>query len=95
HPLVGEVRGKGLIAAVELVANKAERKPFVNGAVGAAAKQFCQEHGLLIRAVAGNSLAFCPPLIINTQQIDDMLDMFSSALDDTLQYTKEHKLLEM
>lgn len=95
HPLVGEVRGKGLIGAVELVANKAERKPFVNGAVGAAAKQFCQEHGLLIRAVAGNSLAFCPPLIINTQQIDDMLDMFSSALDDTLQYTKEHKLLEM
>jgi adenosylmethionine-8-amino-7-oxononanoate aminotransferase len=95
HPLVGEVRGKGLIGAVELVANKAERKPFVNGAVGAAAKQFCQEHGLLIRAVAGNSLAFCPPLIINTQQIDDMLEMFSSALDDTLQYTKEHKLVEM
>ncbi len=95
HPLVGEVRGKGLIAAVELVANKAERKPFDNGAVGAAAKQFCQEHGLLIRAVAGNSLAFCPPLIINTQQIDDMLEMFSSALDDTLQYTKEHKLVEM
>jgi len=93
HPLVGEVRGKGLIGAVELVANKAERKPFENGAVGAAAKLYCQKHGLLIRAVAGNSLAFCPPLIINTQQIDDMLEMFSSALDDTLQYTKEHKLL--
>lgn len=94
HPLVGEVRGKGLIAAVELVANKQTRKPFAGGAVGAAAKQFCQDHGLLIRAVAGNSLAFCPPLIINTQQIDDLLEMFSRALDDTLTYTKEQKLLD-
>ena len=94
HPLVGEVRGKGLIAAVELVANKAERKPFEDGTVGAVTKQFCQDHGLLIRAVSGNSLAFCPPLIINKQQIDEMLEMFSDALDDALSYTRKHKLLE-
>lgn len=94
HPLVGEVRGKGLIAAVELVANKDERKSFSDGTVGAAAKQFCQQHGLLIRAVAGNSLAFCPPLIITKQQIDEMLDMFTAALKDTLEFAKEHKLLE-
>lgn len=93
HPLVGEVRGKGLIAAVELVANKELRQSFTDGAVGAAAKQFCQNHGLLIRAVSGNSMAFCPPLIIDKPQIDEMLEMFSLALDDTLNFTKEHKLL--
>ena len=94
HPLVGEVRGKGLIAAVELVANKSERKAFADGTVGAVTKQACQDHGLLIRAVAGNSLAFCPPLIINKQQVDEMLEMFSSALEDALEYTRKHKLLE-
>ena len=95
HPLVGEVRGKGLIAAVELVANKDERKPFRDGTVGAAAKQFCQDRGLLIRAVSGNSLAFCPPLIINKQQLDEMLEKFTLALEDTLNFARDHKLLEI
>lgn len=93
HPLVGEVRGRGLIAAVELIADKSSRKPFEDGAVGAMAKQYCQDRGLLIRAVSGNSLAFCPPLVITESQIDEMLEMFALALDDTLQYCRKHNLL--
>ena len=80
HPLVGEVRGKGLIAAVELVADKAARKPFADGRAGAIAMQCCKDEGLLIRAVAGNSIAFCPPLIISREQVDEMIEMFDRAL---------------
>lgn len=93
HPLVGEVRGKGLIAAVELVADKASRKGFADGRVGAMAKQFCQEHGLLIRAVGGNSLAFCPPLIISRAQVDEMVDLFARALRDTCDWARREGLL--
>jgi adenosylmethionine-8-amino-7-oxononanoate aminotransferase len=93
HPLVGEVRGKGLIAAVELVANKERRESFVDGKVGAMTKQFCQDQGLLIRAVSGNCLAFCPPLIINDEQIDEMISMFEAALKQTLDYVHKHNLM--
>ena len=94
HPLVGEVRGVGLIAAVELVANKASGESFADGKVGAYAKQACQDHGLLIRAVAGNSLAFCPPLIISEQQIDEMIEKLRLALQDTLDYVQREGLLQ-
>lgn len=80
HPLVGEVRGKGLIGAVELVADKSNRVPFPDGRAGAIAMQCCKEHGLLIRAVAGNSVAFCPPLIITREQVDEMIELFDRAL---------------
>lgn len=93
HPLVGEVRGKGLIGAIELVADKANRRSFPDGRVGAMAKQYCQDRGLLIRAVSGNCLAFCPPLIITTDQIDEMIDMFGKALDDTATYVNKEGLL--
>lgn len=93
HPLVGEVRGKGLIGAVELVANKERRESFPDGKVGATAKQLCQNNGLLIRAVSGNCLAFCPPLVITTDQIDEMMAMFATSLDQTLEYVNKEGLL--
>jgi adenosylmethionine-8-amino-7-oxononanoate aminotransferase len=93
HPLVGEVRGKGLIAAVEIVADKERREGFADGKVGAMTKQFCQDQGLLIRAVSGNCLAFCPPLIINDEQIDEMIFMFEAALKQTLDYVHKHNLM--
>ena len=94
HPLVGEVRGKGLIGAVELVANKKTGESFKDGSVGAYAKQASQEHGLLIRAVAGNSLAFCPPLIIEEDQINEMIDKFKLALKDTMDHVHSSGLLQ-
>ena len=93
HPLVGEVRGKGLIAAIELVANKAQRISFSDGKVGAIAKQYCQDNGLLIRAVSGNCIAFCPPLIISREQVDEMISMFDIALSQTLDHVHKEKLL--
>ena len=94
HPLVGEVRGRGLLAAVELVANKHSGEAFDDNSVGAYAKQACQDNGLLIRAVGGNSIAFCPPLIITTDQIDEMVDKFSLAIQTTLQYANKESLIK-
>ena len=94
HPLVGEVRGRGLLAAVELVANKHSSEAFDDTSVGAYAKQACQDNGLLIRAVGGNSIAFCPPLIITTDQIDEMVDKFSLAIQTTLQYANKESLIK-
>ena len=94
HPLVGEVRGRGLLAAVELVANKDSGEAFDDTSVGAYAKQACQDSGLLLRAVGGTSIAFCPPLIITTDQIDEMVDKFSLAVQTTFQYANKESLIK-
>lgn len=87
HPLVGEVRGKGMIAALELVANKTTKAAFADGSVGAKAVLACQHNGLIVRAVAGNSLALCPPLITTEAQVDEIMEKLGKALDSTLEHT--------
>jgi len=81
HPLVGEVRGTGLIGALELVADKAGKTPFDPvGAAGAKVNALCQENGLISRAM-GDSLALCPPLIITEEEIGLVFDRLEKALD--------------
>ncbi len=87
HPLVGETRGLGLIGAVELVADKAARQNFDPAhKVGAFAAGKALEHGLILRPLANDSVAFCPPLIITEGQINDMFDAFERALGETAGY---------
>lgn len=86
HSLIGEVRGKGLIAALELVADKESGKPFASGETLNRAALRCQENGLIVRAVAGTSLAVCPPLIITREQIDELVEKLSRSLDETLAF---------
>lgn len=93
HPLVGEVRGEGLIAAVELVANKASGQAFEGGGIGAFAQQACQNNGLIVRAVAGSSIAFCPPLIITRPEVDEIIEKFSKSLNETMDFVVKEKLL--
>ncbi len=84
HPLVGDVRGLGLIGAIELAADPARRKPFdAARGVGAYLVQRAQAHGLIVRVMAGDIIAFSPPLVITEAQIDEMLDKFDRALRDT------------
>ena len=86
HPLVGEVRGIGLVAGVELVADKETKAPFdPAGKVGAYLGDRALEHGLIIRPLA-DCIAFCPPLIISEQQIADMVSCFGQALEDTAEW---------
>lgn len=83
HPLVGHARSVGLIGAIELVSDKASKTSFpaeqkINAQVIAAARK----HNLVLRATPGDTVAFCPPLIINDEQIDDMFDAVTDALND-------------
>lgn len=81
HPLVGETRGVGLVGAVELVADKATKRSFdLKQLVGAKTVQFAQEEGVILRAM-GDSVGFCPPLIIKEDEINQMFDMFERSLD--------------
>jgi 4-aminobutyrate--pyruvate transaminase len=85
HPLVGEARGLGLIGAVELVQDKAAKKNFDPARkVGPWVMNKAADHGLIVRALLNDTIAFCPPLIITAEQIDDMFDKFGRALDDAL-----------
>jgi len=92
HPLVGEVRGIGLIGAVELVADKATKAPFdAAQGVGPFLVKRAQHHGLILRAL-GDTIAFCPPLIIQPAEIDLMFERFALALQDTLEMVRERGL---
>jgi len=84
HPLVGEVRGAGLLAAIELVREREPRTPFkTSDGVGAYCTAACQEEGLIVRNM-GDTMAFCPPLIISSDQIDELLTKFGRGLEKTL-----------
>ena len=92
HPMVGEVRGVGLIAAVELVADRAGKVSFdPPGRVGGYFAERAQAHGLIIRNLM-DTIAFCPPLIITEDQIDSLVERFARALDDTASWVENEGL---
>jgi 4-aminobutyrate--pyruvate transaminase len=89
HPLVGEVRGVGLIAGVELVADKETKAKFNPvGKVGAQMFARAHENGLIIRAI-GDVIAFCPPLIITEGQVREMVERFRVTLDEVATSLRE------
>ncbi|MEJ8571635.1 aspartate aminotransferase family protein [Microbaculum marinum] len=82
HPLTGQARGLGLIGALELVADKATKRPFDSKkGVGARVAAFAEEEGLILRAMAGDIVALCPPLVISESEVDEMFDRLGRALD--------------
>jgi 4-aminobutyrate---pyruvate transaminase len=89
HPLIGNTRGIGLIGAVEFAEDKSARNAFdPKRGVGAYLVRRAQEHGLILRVMAGDIIAFSPPLIITESQIRELLERFEHALDDTAQWLK-------
>jgi len=77
---VGEVRGVGLIGAIELAADPATRTPFDPAQkAGARVAELALEQGLIVRAM-GDAVAFCPPLITTAAQIDEMFERFDRAM---------------
>ena len=94
HPLVGEVRndGNGLIGGLELAADPAGKRPFDPvGKVGAHAAAAIQKHGVLIRAI-GDTLAICPPMIIDSAGIDALFEGVAAGLDDTEAWVAKESL---
>jgi 4-aminobutyrate--pyruvate transaminase len=94
HPLVGEVRGSGLMGACELVANKRSGLAFP---AEAAVAQYCVRimlnHGLIGRAL-GNAVVLSPPLITTPEELDEIMSIYSAALDATLDWATNERLLE-
>jgi 4-aminobutyrate--pyruvate transaminase len=93
HELVGEVRGTGLIGAIELVADKEARKNFdPKPKVGGRLMKLTEAHGVIGRTLPGDVLAFSPPLIITEAEIDEMLDGVGRALDELAVQLRREKI---
>ncbi|MFC0342048.1 aspartate aminotransferase family protein [Paracoccus niistensis] len=78
-PLVGEVRGVGLIAAVELVESKQAKSVTTPGRLGTLMNAAMHRNGLISRNMT-DTVAFCPPMIITRQQADDMFEIVAKSL---------------
>jgi putrescine aminotransferase len=82
HPLVGEARTKGLLGALELVADKATRTRFPDlGATGRRCRDLAVRNGLVMRAV-GDSMIVAPPLVIAHDELDELARRARRTLDD-------------
>ena len=83
HPLVGEVRGMGLIGAIELVEDRASRKHFEPlGRVGGLCRDHCFANNLILRAVR-DAMVFSPPLTLDHEEIDELVKRVKQCIDLT------------
>ncbi|HBN7927144.1 TPA: aspartate aminotransferase family protein [Pseudomonas aeruginosa] len=82
HPLVGEARGVGMVAALELVKNKKTRERFTDKGVGMLCREHCFRNGLIMRAV-GDTMIISPPLVIDPSHIDELITLARKCLDQT------------
>ena len=88
QPLIGEVRGLGLMLGVELVRDRATKEPAT--ALAADVLERCRERGLLIGkgGLDGNVLRIKPPMCLTRDDADFLVD----CLDDALDLTQKHPL---
>ena len=94
HPLVGEARGLGLMGGLELVADKRSKRAFdPKQGVAARCVRLAEEEGLIVRAVIGDTVTVCPPLIISADETDELFGRLARALDRTLDWAKRERLL--
>jgi L-2,4-diaminobutyrate transaminase len=80
---VGDIRGVGLLAAIEFVADRASRRRFDAAlALGPRISRAARDEGLIIRALPeGDIIAFSPALTITPAQIDDIVARLARAID--------------
>lgn len=93
HPLVGDVRGVGLILGMELMRDGEKRAPFDSALrVGARVEAAAAESGLILRVV-GDRLVFAPPLVIEAEEITEIGRRLGQALDDVAKDLKSEGVL--
>ena len=89
HPLVGEVRSFGLLAAIELVKDKAGPVLFDPvGEIGVICRDYAINKGLMVRAVR-DAMIMSPPLSFERSDIDHMVTILATALDRTYEDTTQ------
>jgi 4-aminobutyrate--pyruvate transaminase len=82
HPMVGEVRGVGMVGAIELVEDKAAKKNFDPARkIGPRLVKHGEEQGVILRAMMNDSIGFSPPLVITKDEVTEMLDRVERSLD--------------
>jgi 4-aminobutyrate--pyruvate transaminase len=95
HPLVGQARGLGLIGGLELVADKTSKQTFdPKSGVGPRVVKFAEEEGLIVRALAGDVISLCPPLVISPEEIDELFVRLTRALDRSLDWATRERLIK-
>ncbi|WP_256575587.1 MULTISPECIES: aminotransferase class III-fold pyridoxal phosphate-dependent enzyme [unclassified Pseudomonas] len=93
HPLVGDVRGVGLMGGIELVADKARKQPFSQpGILGSYVFRQAHKHGLIVRAIY-DTIAFCPPLITTQDDVDAIFEAFGKTLHDATEWAHSQGLI--
>lgn len=89
HPIVGEVRGVGLLAAIELVRDKKERKFFPDpGNIGTHCRNYCFSSGLICRAIR-DTMVLAPPLTISESEVEEIIAKLKAAIDKTAKDLKK------
>ena len=82
HPMVGQARGVGLLGAIELVVDKETKEPFPPTAKAAPTLyNHVAEHGVMCRALPGDALGICPPMIVTEDEIDEIFDAIEKGLE--------------
>ncbi|QUW04010.1 adenosylmethionine--8-amino-7-oxononanoate transaminase [Chloracidobacterium validum] len=80
--LVGDIRQRGLMVGIELVADRATRTPFPpEQLVGYHVTNRCRDYGVLLRPL-GNVIVLMPPLAVSTAQIDELIDALQTVLTE-------------
>jgi putrescine aminotransferase len=88
HPMVGEIRGVGLIGAIELVADKRTRRFFdKRGRIGTICRDYCFENNVILRAVR-DTMVFSPPLVISESEIGMLVERSTRAIHQTYDRVK-------
>ena len=97
YKIIGDVRGRGLLAGIEFVKNRQTRAPFpFHWYVSMEATEIAREHGLLIYprrsrfGLAGDHVLIAPPLIIDQDGIDECIDLFEKTLVELTELTEKH-----
>jgi 4-aminobutyrate aminotransferase len=78
HPMVGDVRGRGLMSGIELVKDKATREPAT--AVRNRVETLAFQRGLMVLGCGETSLRLCPPLIVNEHEASVAIDILEEAI---------------
>ncbi|MGA2665333.1 MAG: aspartate aminotransferase family protein [Nitrososphaerales archaeon] len=82
HPLIGDVRGKGLFIGVELVSDRGTKAPAKDETTKMVYRAW--QRGLILANVGtfGNTLEITPPLVIKEEEVDSALEVFEATLED-------------
>jgi putrescine aminotransferase len=86
HRIVGQVRGRGMFAGIELVRDKSSRERLAPDAAGATyCRNTANELGLMVRQT-GDAMITAPPLVCSKAQINDLVEMLGQSLDRTAEH---------